>query len=161
LNWERITPEPIAEPSLVDRGVRLDQPGEEAMGHRTAVYAYAVRAVNALGVESGASPYVLTLPSEPRDVVAQELSDGRVKVSWRSLEDSVTSYRLYKSVDKFVIERLPMEVTDTERVFEGPFARTDRIWVSPVDVLGQEGVPSSPVWLIPRYPSLLTDDVHP
>ena len=45
--------------------------------YRFAVYAYRVRAVNDKGIESGPSPYVLTIPSAPEHLYSKEDGDDR------------------------------------------------------------------------------------
>jgi hypothetical protein len=52
--------------------VDLSKPLPESKGYKHAVYAYLVPAVNRLGVESGPSPYALTIPSEPTSVFSHE-----------------------------------------------------------------------------------------
>src|SRR5262249_58353590 len=52
--------------------VDLANPPDESNGYKYAVYAYIVRAVNHLGLESGPSPYALTIPSEPVNVLNRE-----------------------------------------------------------------------------------------
>ena len=62
---------PQAETVFTDE-VDLAKPGPESKGYKYAVHAYIVRAVNKLGVESGPSPYALTIPSEPTNVLNRE-----------------------------------------------------------------------------------------
>ena len=57
---------------------QLDPAGKP---YRFGVYAYRVRAVNWLGVESGPSPWVLTIPAAPENVFAQESGD-QCKLKW-------------------------------------------------------------------------------
>src|SRR5262249_27251875 len=62
--------------------------------YRLGVYAYRVRAVNALGVEGGPSPYVLTIPSAPQSVFAKE--DGeQCRLKWAANpERGIRGYRV-------------------------------------------------------------------
>src|SRR5437762_4615239 len=53
----------------------LTRKSPEADDYRIAVYAYIIRAVNKLGVESGPSPYALTIPSEPENFLCREQGD--------------------------------------------------------------------------------------
>src|SRR5438093_6802042 len=92
--FERITKEPLKAPDFdlprfTDTGIDLTKltkvEGEPTFAHRFAkeqidggkpyrfgVYAYRVRAVNALGVEGGPSAWVLTIPSGVQNVFAKE-----------------------------------------------------------------------------------------
>jgi hypothetical protein len=56
---------------FMDR-VDISKPLPQSKDYKHAVYAYVVRAVNRLGVESGPSPYALTIPSEPTSVFNRE-----------------------------------------------------------------------------------------
>src|SRR5262249_34722496 len=49
--------------------------------YRCAVFAYRVRAVNALGVRGGPSPYVLTIPSAPQWLFSRERGP-RCELKW-------------------------------------------------------------------------------
>jgi hypothetical protein len=60
---QKLNERPLTETQLVDR-IDLTQRQPESEDYRYAVYAYIVRAVNRLGVESGPSPYALTLPAK-------------------------------------------------------------------------------------------------
>ena len=110
----RLTKEPVKDAALTDDKVDLtkpqtiegeplyanrfrpDQLDEKGKPYRYAVYAYRVRAVNALGVESGPSPYWLTIPSAPQDVFAKE--DGeKCHLKWRAnAEQKMKGYRVYR-----------------------------------------------------------------
>jgi fibronectin type 3 domain-containing protein len=125
----------------------LDKNGKS---YRFAVFAYRIRAVNALGVESGPSPYSLTIPSIPRWVFAQE--DGSTcKLKWaENPEKNLQGYRIYRldgRWDKDPISRMTAEPVN-DMTFSDSTAgdRTRRYHVVAVDVLGQEGMPSRPVW---------------
>jgi fibronectin type 3 domain-containing protein len=118
--------------------------------YRFAVFAYRIRAVNALGVESGPSPYFLTIPSIPRWVFAKE--DGSTcTLKWaENPEKNLKGYRVYRldgRWDKDPISRLTKE-TVSNLTFSDSTAgdRTRRYHVVAVDALGQEGRPSRPVW---------------
>jgi hypothetical protein len=65
--------------------VDLTRKGPEAADYKYAVYAYIIRAVNNLGVESGPSPYALTIPSEPINLLCRERGGhSRIKVDSES-----------------------------------------------------------------------------
>jgi hypothetical protein len=125
----------------------LDKSGRQ---YRFAVFAYRIRAVSALGVESGPSPYVLTIPSMPRWVFAKE--DGAAcKLKWaQNPEKNLKGYRIYRldgRWDKDPISRLTKEPIKNLTFSDSTAGdRTRRYHVVAVDVLGQEGRPSRPVW---------------
>jgi hypothetical protein len=158
---QKLNEELLKETSFVDTKVDLAKPSAEQEDYRYAVHAYIVRAENKLGVESGPSPYALTLPSEPRNVFLRE--DGeRAELKWSpSEETSVVGYHVYKlgsSVWEIVrVTDSPINVT----TFSHAASRgTTRYWVVPVDKLGQEGQPSSPVWFRQVYPDFFTGPWH-
>ena len=115
-----------------------------------AVYAYRVRAVNALGVEGGASAAVLTIPSPVQHVFAKE--DGTTaRLKWAANpEKGIAGYRVYRMDGRFDKEPITRLTADpiAEREFSDPSAgkKSRRYHVVAVDALGQEGQPSSPVW---------------
>jgi len=125
----------------------LDKNGKP---YRFAVFAYRIRAVNALGVESGPSPYCLTIPSIPRWVFAKE--DGKTcSLKWaQNPEKNLQGYRVYRldgRWDKVPISRLTEEPVE-DLTFSDSTAgdKIRRYHVVAVDALGQEGMPSRPVW---------------
>jgi hypothetical protein len=167
----RLTKEPIPAAGYTDRAVDLTQPQSagaaplyrhhfhaeqlDAKGtpYRWAVYAYRVRAVNALGVVGGPSPYALTIPSAPQWVFAKE--DGeQCRLKWAANpERGITGYRVYRmegpkrnGPGQRVTRLTDTPVTGT--TFTDPKAtkQTKRYWVVAVDALAQEGFPSAPVW---------------
>src|SRR5262249_7162456 len=93
-SFTRLTSQPLKNPAFTDRELdltkpqkvegkplyqhrfRKDQLDAEGKPYRFAVYAYRVRAVNALGVEGGDSPYVLTIPSAPQWLFSKEDGDS-------------------------------------------------------------------------------------
>ncbi|KKM03770.1 hypothetical protein LCGC14_1771100 [marine sediment metagenome] len=114
------------------------------------VYAYRVRAVNHLGVESGDSPWFLTIPEAPQHVFSRERGEV-VDLKWaRHLDKRVVGYNVYRMWHRFggtPFDRLndkPIKGT----TFTDTKARTPthRYFVVAVDALGQEGLVSSPVW---------------
>ncbi len=125
----------------------LDNNGKS---YRFAVFAYRIRAINALGVESGPSPYFLTIPSIPRWVFSKE--DGTTcRLKWaENPEKNLQGYRIYRldgRWDKDPISRLTAEPIK-DLTFSDPTAgdKIRRYHVVAVDALGQEGMPSRPVW---------------
>jgi hypothetical protein len=166
--FTQLTATPVRDLAFVDTTIDLRQPsvvtGEsvferkfhdeqlDADGHpyRFGVYAYRVRAVNALGVASGPSPAVLTIPSAPQFVFARE--DGATcHLRWEpNPEHGLRGYRVYRMdgrYDKDPITRRTAEpVPATEYTDDAAGKPTRRYYVLAVDALGQEGHPSSPVW---------------
>jgi hypothetical protein len=118
--------------------------------YRFPVFAYRVRAVNSLGVESGPSAAVLTIPSPPRYVFARE-EGTTCHLKWAaSRETKLRGYRVYRldgRWDADPLSRLTPEPI-VETVYSDPGAGTDtrRYHVVAVDEIGQEGFPSSPAW---------------
>jgi hypothetical protein len=129
--------------SFTDR-IDLAQPLPESKDYKHAVYAYIVRAVNRLGIESGPSPYALTIPSEPTDVLNRE-KGTTAELKWAANpEKSIAGYHVYKLAGTWGIVRVTREPIRAT-TFTDKSARA-RYWIVAVDVLGQEGQPSSPVW---------------
>ena len=158
--YVELTSAPIAGTSFTDADVDLTATGPEADGHAFAVYAYVVRAVNRLGVESGPSPYALTIPSEPRQVMLEESGD-EAHLEWQpSVEPGVVGYRVYQLGDIFeIVPRTQEPITDTSFV-QLTSGQTTRFWITAVDALGQEGQPSTPAWYGHRYDGYFTGDWH-
>jgi len=169
--FERLTKQPVKVPGYTDTALDLAKPQTAGNGplyrhrfhaeqldtkgapYRFATYAYRVKAVNALGIEGGPSPYYLTIPSAPQWVFAKE--DGeQCRLKWAANpEQGVKGYRVYRMEGPKLngpgqqVTRLtdePIEGT----TFTDPKAtkETKRYWVVAVDALGQEGLPSAPVW---------------
>jgi len=167
----RLTKEPVKEAAYTDGTIDLTKPqaveGEPVFVHRFpadridekgkpyryAVYAYRVRAVNALSVEGGPSPFWLTIPSAPQHLFAKEEGD-RCHLKWKANpEQSLKGYRIYRMEGPKIngpgqpVTRLTagsvadLQYTDTQATKD-----TKRYWVVAVDALGQEGFPSAPAW---------------
>ncbi|MBN9517217.1 hypothetical protein J0H58_01650 [bacterium] len=129
---------------------QLDPAGKP---YRFAVYAYRVRAVDALGVESGPSAWALTIPPAVEDVFAKE-SGTTCELKWRGMaRDYVSGYRVYRmegpranGPGQKVTRLTPGPVNTFTFTDRGATADTNRYWVVAVDRLGQEGIPSAPAW---------------
>jgi len=138
--------------------VDLAHAGPESNGYPYAVHAYIVRAVNRLGVESGPSPYALTIPSEPTNVLNREKA-GTAGLKWdANPEKGIAGYRVYRLEGTWNIVRLT-----TDPIKETSFtdkSNETRYWIVAVDALGQEGQPSSPVWHQHRYAGFFQGDWH-
>jgi hypothetical protein len=140
---------------MTDR-VLLTKPGPESKDYKYAVHAYFVRAVNRLGVESGPSPYALTIPAEPSNVLNRE--QGNVaELKWDAVPGAL-GYHIYKLEGTWNIKRLTDEpIKGTS--FTHKSGQT-RYWVVGVDALGQEGQPSSPVWHQHSYKGFFKGEWH-
>ena len=143
-------PRPIEGPPVLERHLYDEHLVHNGKSYRFAVFAYRVSAVNALGVESGPSPYFLTVPSAPRWVFAKE-DRTSCRLKWaRNPERNLTGYRIYRldgRWDKDPISRLtkdPVKELTFSDATAGSGSR--RYHVVAVDALGQEGMPSRPVW---------------
>lgn len=174
-NFEKLTKEPIKQTSYLDNGIDLSKPNaikDEIYRHRFAfsqlndagkpyrhaVYAYRVRAVNKLGVESGGGPYALTIPSAPQWVFAKE-EGTKCHLYWqRNTEVGIAGYRVYRMESPRVngagqpVTRVTTEpIRDAHLVDPNAGKDTRRYWIVAVDALGQEGFPSAPVWFERQY----------
>jgi hypothetical protein len=157
---KKLNDKPLTKTTFTD-GVDLTKKGKEAEDYRYAVHAYVVRAVNKLGVESGPSPYALTLPSEPLNVLCRE--QGEVaELKWdKARENGVSGYHVYKLDGTWKIVRVtdrPLKET-TYRYKVGKNAVT-RFWVAAIDAMGQEGQPSSPAWFGKSYRGFYDGEWH-
>ena len=132
------------------RAEQLDARGKP---YRYAVHAYRIRAVNAKGVESGPSPYFLTIPSAPQHLLSKE--DGEMcHLKWvANPEQGIKGYRVYwmkgprPEGPGQATHRLTAEPGKEPRYTDAKAGKeVRRYWVVAVDALGQEGIPSSPAW---------------
>lgn len=136
---------PVWENRLSDE--HLDREGKP---YRFAVFAYRIRSVNALGIESGPSPFLLTIPSAPKWVFSKE-EGTTCHLKWaRNPEKNLKGYRVYRldgRWDSDSISRLTDEPLDVSSFGDKEAGQdTRRYHIVAVDALGQEGFPSSPVW---------------
>ncbi len=166
--FETITAEPVTETRFLDTSVDLgqvvrevDQPVfqsrfgpphlvPEGKPYPWGVYAYRVVAINALGVLSGPSPAVLTIPSPVQYVFSRE-EGQKCLLKWEpNPEQRLQGYLVFRMDGRFrgslVRPLTSRPLTQTQ--FEDPQAGrvTRRYYVVAVDALGQQGHPSSPVW---------------
>lgn len=138
----------------------LTRKGPESADYRYAVYAYVVRAVNQLGVESGPSPYALTFPSEPVNLLCRE-NGNTADLKWdANSEKGIAGYRIYRLKGTWEIQPIDSELVrgNTFSHVSGP--STTRYWVVAVDALGQEGQPSSPAWCNHSYSGFFKGEWH-
>ena len=178
--FERITKEPLSTKgfgkttagttlwSFDDGGIDLAKPskveGEASYTHRFGkeqidpagkpywfgVHAYRVIAVNKLGVESGPSAWVLTIPAAVEQVFAKE-EGTKCHLKWKA--QFRMKYRVYRMDGPRIngpgqkVVRLTEKSIDVATFTdETKDTDTKRYWIVPVDKLGQEGIPSAPAW---------------
>lgn len=145
-DWKKLNDKPVTATIFTDAMVNLNQADREPGESKYHVYAYLVKAVNKLGSESGPSPYALTIPSEPTNVVNRE-QGNQADLKWdANPEKSIVGYRLYKLDGTWQIVRLTDELLKATTYRHAGGKSATRYWVVAVDALGQEGQPSSPVW---------------
>jgi HEAT repeat protein len=140
----------VEETSFLDNPDTEVRPGDEA--HWAPLFAYVVRAVNALGIESGPSPATLSIPGPPGPVLVLPQEDGRrLVISGASESKPLAGYHLYRLdcyrgdlVFRFRGAAQPGAVfVDDEN---WPTGHRRAYYVVPEDELGQLGVSSSPGW---------------
>lgn len=140
--------------------VDLSAKGPEAGEYKYAVHAYIVRAVNRLGVESGPSPYALTIPSEPLNVFCRD--EGEIAdLKWdAAVEKVIAGYHVYKLEGTWKIVRVT-EKPIAETKFRYKVGKGEsRFWIVTVDALGQEGQPSTPAWFNHSFRGFYTGEWH-
>ena len=166
--FRRLTTEPLKSTSFVDTTINLNEPhpiegepiydrqlhaehlDESGREYRKAVFAYRIRSVDEAGKESGPSSAFLTIPSSPQHVFSRE-EGPTCQLKWTANpEKGIAGYRVYRMdgrYDKDPVSRLTAE-PQTELTFSDESAGNSsrRYYIVAVDVLGQEGFPSSPVW---------------
>ncbi len=141
---------PVTKTTFVDR-VPAGKPlqGEWTYGK---VYAYVVRSVNVLGMESGPSPVVVSVPYTTGPVVVVRAEDGSKIVlspgSTLSFVKGYVAYRQdrYKGDETYPILPVPMPggvFVDRPAVLGGD---RQEYRVVAVDGMGQYGIPSPPAW---------------
>jgi hypothetical protein len=148
LSKPQTVPEPIWNHRFA--ASQLDAGGKP---YRFAVFGYRITPVNALGVEGGASPYFLTIPSAPQWLFSKEDGD-QCQLKWAANpEQNIKGYRVYRingprinGPGQKVVRLTDQPIEQT--TFIDPQAGKDaqRYHVVAVDALGQEGIPSSPTW---------------
>ncbi len=139
------------EPLLSARPLRPDRLDAQGKPYRYGVCAYRIIAVNRLGVESGPSPLGLTFPSAPQHVFAKEEAEGATRLRWQpNAEKAIAGYLVYRHDgrwDKDPIVRLtPKPISQPGFLDKTAGSPTRRYEIVAVDVFGQEGEPSRPVW---------------
>jgi fibronectin type 3 domain-containing protein len=155
----KLNDQPLNGTSFSDT-IDLTQKGPESGDYRYAVYAYVVRAVNRLGTESGPSPYALTLASAPMHVLNREQGQT-AELKWdANPEKKIVGYHVYKLDGTWGIVRITKEPVQATTFRHAGGNNPTRYWIVPVDALGQEGEPSSPVWHHHGYPGFFQGEWH-
>ena len=132
---------------------RADQLDAKGKPYRLGIYAYRIHAVNARGVESGPSPYFLTIPSAPQSLFSKEEGD-RCHLKWKANPElGIKGYRIYwmkgprpEGPGQATTRLTPDPVAEPQFLDTQAGNTVRRYWVVAVDALGQEGIPSSPTW---------------
>lgn len=169
--FERLTKEPLRQARFEDANIDLSKPMDvtgtpifkhrfakeqingEGKPYRFAVYAYRVRAISDKGLESGPSPYVLTIPSSPQWLYSKDPGDDCYLKWVKNPEDGIRGYRVYRMESpringpgQKVTRVTPEPITTTTFADKGIGKDSRRYWIVAVDALGQEGIPSAPTW---------------
>ncbi|MFO7898218.1 MAG: HEAT repeat domain-containing protein [Planctomycetota bacterium] len=147
---KRITEQPVKATEFLDRAAKIDGPACEYAWPRS--YAYAVRAVNALGVESGPGPTTLALPDPPGRVRVVPWLDGRRLVLWSPCRGKgVRGYFVMRQDDwnrGYAFRWHAAPIVGFGFWDDREFPREDRrkYHVYGVDAAGAVGIPSSGAW---------------
>ncbi len=156
---QKLNSAPLTATDWVDHKIDLTKSKLSSADYQFAVYAYLVKAVNPMGVESGPSPYALTIPAAPQHVLLREAADT-AELRWQP-QPGVAGYRIYQlGGSHWEILRLTEKLLTTTSFTHQAGSGSTRYWVVPVDALGQEGEPSSPVWYKHGYPEFYNGPWH-
>lgn len=160
-NWIRLTGDPLPHTQWTDQTVDLAEPHEGSPPYRYSVFAYVVRAVNHWGVESGPSPYALTIPSAPQHVMLRE-DQGVAHLRWQpNPEQNIVGYHVYRLGESpWQVIRVTADPIPGTQFQEELGSRVSRYWVVAVDALGQQGEPSSAVWYNHSYQGFFEGPWH-
>ena len=151
-DFVKVNPEPVTGTAFTDRPGGDAPAGLASESSWAPFFVYVVRAVNALGQESGPSPATASIPAPPGPAVAVPLEDGRVLVTAGGERAAPVRGRQLYRMDSYKGEWIyrscgapsPGAVfVDAQR-----WPRGDRCayFVIAVDELGQLGVPSTEAW---------------
>src|SRR5262249_42181372 len=106
---QKLNDQPLTATAFTDARVNLAKKDPDAAEYKYQGYAYVVRAVNKLGTESGPSPYALTIPSEPANVLNREKA-GTAELKWDAgPEKGIVGYHVYKLEGTWNVVRLTGE----------------------------------------------------
>jgi hypothetical protein len=159
---KKLNDQPLLDLKFFDGQATFKAEPAKADEYNYHVYAYIVTAVNRLGVESGPSPYALTIPSEPQNVLCREKGE-MAELKWdANPEKGIAGYLVYKlGKGVFDIMRVTPEPIKATTFTHQAGRNPTRYWVVAVDALGQEGEPSSDVWANRSYKGFFEGEWHP
>ena len=140
----------LAEP-VFERPARADDLVADGKPYRFRVRAYRVVVVDSRGVESGPSPPRFTFPSAVRGVRARDAGERATDLRWQqSREAALRGYLVWRHDGRWDKDTISLRTVEPLGALEFSDAEagtsTRRYEVVAVDLLGQEGAPSSPVW---------------
>jgi HEAT repeat protein len=149
--FEKLTPEPVTATEFFDR-IPGEAPADATESSWAPLKAYVVRAVNALGIESGPSPVTLSVPAAPGPVTVVPLPEGRtLVVSGESGSTPIRGHHLLR----LTCYRGDLAFRTAGAPHPGAVFADDEPWptgdrrayaVIAVDERGQLGIPSSLAW---------------
>jgi hypothetical protein len=150
--FTKINDAPVRDTRFIDP----EKPAKGEMGWAFEPRAYRVRAVNWLGVESGPSPWVVTVPAAVTGIRARRRDDGAVVVSWKKDPNpNVVGYVVYR-MDNWRndlvtrVNAVPTTATVLVDRAGRPTGERQRYWVVAVDRFGQEGPSGTGPWSFNR-----------
>ncbi|MCG3179522.1 MAG: hypothetical protein BIFFINMI_01858 [Phycisphaerae bacterium] len=167
-DFDRINDRLLAQPAFTDISIDLSKPNvakeptrysdDKGKPYKFGVFAYRVTSVNRLGVESGPSPYYLTIPGPVADLKSRERK-GQTDLRWSANpEKTIVGYRVYRMEGRFDYNGVTLLTTEpikgttyTDRIANGPDDDAKRYYVVAVDSLGQEGIVGSKTWGAREY----------
>jgi len=150
-------------PSLVTGTTYIDNVNLQGSGtYPYKVYAYIIRAVNKLGVESGPSPYWPTIPSAPTQLKFKE-EGNKIYLKWApNPEENIQGYRVYRMgpAYSYTLTELTTEPIQATSFTDPDCGNGHSItyYVTAIDALGQEGIPSARALIHRGYKSLWDDN---
>jgi hypothetical protein len=161
IDIQKLNDQPLSATEFTDSAVSLVSKGAGPAESRYQVYAYIVKAVNRLGTESGPSPYALTIPAEPKNLLCRERGD-MAELKWApNPGQGIAGYHVYKlGPGHWDIKRITDDLVHGTSFTHNAGRNTTRYWVVAVDSLGQEGEPSSPVWYKQSYKGFFEGEWH-
>jgi hypothetical protein len=147
---EKGPPKSVNNP-LLNKELRPDQLEPGGKPYKFTVYAYRVRPLNNVGTVGGPSPAVLTIPSSPQHVFAKEEGKTATALKWAANpEKGLKGYLVYRHEGRFsnskIVRLTPEPIKETTFLDKDAGSNTKRYEIVAVDALGQEGIPSQPVW---------------
>jgi hypothetical protein len=144
----------IAGTSYNDSGVNLS--GGSIYPYK--VYAYYVTAVDSSGHTSGRSPFWFTIPQSPVALAVRN-NTSTYDLSWTAPHNGgqgITAYRVYVADTDYTVRELTTNaISQTSySISKKGIGTYNRFYITAIDSLGQEGVPSGGVWGNYMYASI-------